>query len=842
MDQRGDSGFLSRRGAAHRMAVVLAVVLGIAAIATVSTGTFLLVRRQAELKAQNEEMSRALAEANQSREQAEAQRTATEVVAYRDALRLADECIKGFQAERAREALENAPRSLRNWEWGYLKRKLALPARVFQGHTKGVSHVEFSPDNTKLVTASADGTAIVWDLQTRDVLLHLKGHIAGVATAWLTEDGRRVVTESYDGTSRVWDAQTGQCERTLPVNPEALFRLRANSGTVRFVTRTDWEALLWDVHSTEPVRRFEVNKMRLKSAWMSPSGEQVVLLLNNGRLCVFDANSGDLLLTTDGEQATFSEDGMQFFIREKYRTSIWNTTTWERMKKELPKDADMDWQEESSSKPEIALNNHRRRSTFEQHYVYSPDLQYVAGFDGRALTIRDTITNEESIRIDTKSDPLRTVCWNPAGSALLGVTKSGVVTVWDGSTGSPIASLVDDRSTCPSSTAYFTTDGQGIVTHTATENPQGDCAADTLWDVSVLEAPRVRFRAGFAHYFVATTGNTISSRELIQRYSGDPLWYQESWKALEEIFDLGSAYADRYPLASAVNPTGDRAIAVFKDGAPGIWDIQNKQLLDPLYMSAKPWATLDWSRDGRWIASGGSDGAARVWPAEPNAPCTDVWPEETEDLRARYAFDSTLYPLNMLWAMQHPEDMDSEAWRQLTSEDVVTVAAAAVSPSGKQVAVAGSDGSLSWWDLDLGQRLHWFRDPSAPIVSVEFGSDGATIVFTYADGNAQACDVVSGQRIGGLPADARAGDAIGNDRTQDSSQLRCASPDGTREFSLSRDGTLKVCDGKNGAELLSIPVPANVIAAFGIDADGQRLVIVYRDFTVRTVDAEPWDT
>ncbi|MCC6488642.1 MAG: hypothetical protein IT364_14185 [Candidatus Hydrogenedentes bacterium] len=380
------------------------------------------------------------------------------------------------------------------------------------------------------------------------------------------------------------------------------------------------------------------------------------------------------------------------------------------------------------------------------------------------------------------------------------------------------------------------------MTRSATTTPQSDCAADTLWDVSVLEAPRVRFRTGFLHHFVATTGNTMSSSELIQRYLGDPLWYQESWDALETIFNLGSAYADKYPLASAVNPTGNKAIAVFQDGSPGIWDIQSKQLLDPLYVPAKPWPTLDWSRDGRWIASGGSDGMARVWPAEPNAPCTDVWAEETEGLRARYSFDSTLYPLNMLWAMQHPEDIDSDAWRQLTSEDVVTVVSAAISPSGNQVAVAGSDGSLSWWDLISGKRLHWFRDQSAAIVNIGFGSDGATIISTYANAPAQVRDMASGELISILPPNAGTDSTADTDEKEDSSQPRRVSPDGTREFLVSRDGTLKVCNGKDGTELLTIPVPANAIATFGMSADAKRLVIVYRDFTVRTVDVDPWDT
>ncbi|MBC8726785.1 hypothetical protein F6X37_36610, partial [Paraburkholderia sp. 31.1] len=61
-----------------------------------------------------------------------------------------------------------------------------------------------------VVTASADGTARVWDAATGEVIAKLTGHQGPVFSAAFSPDGQRVVTASADGTARVWDAATGE--------------------------------------------------------------------------------------------------------------------------------------------------------------------------------------------------------------------------------------------------------------------------------------------------------------------------------------------------------------------------------------------------------------------------------------------------------------------------------------------------------------------------------------------------------------------------------------------------------------------------------------------------------
>ena len=79
-------------------------------------------------------------------------------------------------------------------------------AIVLEGHTDIVWSAAFSPDGKRVVTASWDHTARVWDLSgPRPVATVLEGHTDFVLSAAFSPDGNRVVTASDDHTARVWD-------------------------------------------------------------------------------------------------------------------------------------------------------------------------------------------------------------------------------------------------------------------------------------------------------------------------------------------------------------------------------------------------------------------------------------------------------------------------------------------------------------------------------------------------------------------------------------------------------------------------------------------------------------
>jgi WD40 repeat protein len=90
-------------------------------------------------------------------------------------------------------------------------RESASLKRTLDGHSSLVSACAVTPDGRRVVSASADRTLKVWDLEAGRVIATLAGHAAGVSACAVTPDGRRVVSASADRTLKVWDLASARC-------------------------------------------------------------------------------------------------------------------------------------------------------------------------------------------------------------------------------------------------------------------------------------------------------------------------------------------------------------------------------------------------------------------------------------------------------------------------------------------------------------------------------------------------------------------------------------------------------------------------------------------------------
>jgi WD40 repeat protein len=89
----------------------------------------------------------------------------------------------------------------------------------------------FSPDGARIVTASNDGTARLWDATTGEEIIGLR-HEGSVSSAPFPPDGARIVTASEDGLRCSYCRRRTHAPRGMEVQTN--FRLRPVSSTATF--------------------------------------------------------------------------------------------------------------------------------------------------------------------------------------------------------------------------------------------------------------------------------------------------------------------------------------------------------------------------------------------------------------------------------------------------------------------------------------------------------------------------------------------------------------------------------------------------------------------------------
>jgi len=136
--------------------------------------------------------------------------------------------------------------------------------KILRDHRDRVWSAAFSPDGARVVTASDDKTARIWDVATGKAIAVLSGHSQVVTSAAFSPDGERVVTASEDNTARLWDAKTGAAIAVLRGHSSAVRSPAFSPDGARVVTASwDRTARIWDVSAIP-----QGNVFQIACAWL----------------------------------------------------------------------------------------------------------------------------------------------------------------------------------------------------------------------------------------------------------------------------------------------------------------------------------------------------------------------------------------------------------------------------------------------------------------------------------------------------------------------------------------------------------------------------------------------
>lgn len=208
------------------------------------------------------------------------------------------------------------------------------PLSVLAGHDSYLYFAAFSPDGSRVVTASDDRTARVWDARSAAQLVVLSGHDDQVVSAAYSPDGSRIVTASTDKTARIWDARSGVQLTVLSGHAKLVtFAAYSPDGTRIVTTSSDNTARIWDARTGAPVTILAGHGDSVRSAEYSPDGTRIVTASYDKTARIWDARTGRQLAVLFGHGgyvhfAAFSPDGTRIVTASYDKTAgIWDART-----------------------------------------------------------------------------------------------------------------------------------------------------------------------------------------------------------------------------------------------------------------------------------------------------------------------------------------------------------------------------------------------------------------------------------------------------------------------------------------------------------------------------------
>ena len=208
-------------------------------------------------------------------------------------------------------------------------------------------------------------------------------------------------------------------------------------------------------------------------------------------------------------------------------------------------------------------------------------------------------------------------------------------------------------------------------------------------------------------------------------------------------------------------PDGRTIAAITGDGRLGFWDVRTPAPLGALQTgtrASRPTA-LAFSRDGRWLASGGGGNILRLWDARRRIT-VETLERGVADLsfsRDGATLAATLREENFNGGLEILSVPDLELVRTLPAPPGTV---GRFSPDGRSLVYGDRQGRVWTFDTKTWKPRGRPLLAHGPVVAADQSADGRLLATTSVDGTARLWDIASGTPIGG-PLPGASGDMVG---------------------------------------------------------------------------------
>jgi WD40 repeat protein len=826
-----------RRAIRFRNGAIAALAL-LLIVASISAFVAIQQRNEAKLQALIANDQKALAEAQRDR----ALRSQSLFLAEKSAeLRQA-----GDTATAVRLALEALPKDLTAPDRPYVRQVEIALARalasnrekiVLRGHTAAIIALHFSPNGDRLITASKDGSARIWDVASGSEQVALSGGGGTVSDARFSPDGNRVLTFTQWGEARLWHASSGELIASINDQPQKLVVAAGSEPP----------------YQIEPEHYAAMDENKVFEARFSPDGDTIVAVRGDGRVCFWDGLNGApqgcvevqregsiRSITDEGFEVAFTSDGRSFVTAGDREVNLWDfekrrpyaSFAGHQIVRGIDISPNSKWLLVTDSMGWASLwdlSPPARRAVLSGHgdFLYgtiSPDGKsviigsedhtarlWVGPFYGDAGKLKATLSGHTA--------PVVHAAFSTDSTLVATASLDGSVRVWAADDGRLIETLRGHDG----SVLYVAFSPVGNTL--ATAGNDGTARLWTFGDIRtqfVLEIGKAGVDAGWS-----SDGKTLVTPH---GEASAQVWDATTGAPLAKMTGHGSAVVDAVFAADA-----DRAVTRAGDGAIRLWHAATGTLVRTLTSDGEAAEEMVLSADGRSLFARTGDNSAKVWSAEDGELIREFRSKDQRILGASMSPDGRLAAAAFASAGSlEKQSSEIRLWDVATGEMRARVTdrrerihQVGFTPDSSAIYATADDGTVRLWDLNgetIGSPLVAYQGLwDNPDLGVRFSGDGK-LMATFSDkkeSRIQIWNAMAGKVITVMEQD--------SDETTDIA----FSPNGVWLASGGYDGVVRLWDLKTGLLFAEFRGHSGSVRRVLFSPSGDRILTTATDGTAR---------
>ncbi|GAA4141918.1 WD40 repeat domain-containing protein [Actinomadura keratinilytica] len=578
---------------------------------------------------------------------------------------------------------------------------------VLEGHTDAVRNLAWSPDGSRIATASRDGTARIWDAATGDTVTVIDGHDDMVEMVAWSPDSTKVATASRDRTVGIWDAATGQRRASLTEATDVV-RCVAWSPDGRWVAAgsRDLVVRVYEAATARLIRELHGHADNILGLAWSPDGARLASGSHERAVRVWDVETGEQCAMLEGpedfvEGVAWHPDGEHVAAASGDQTvRFWHAAT---------------------GRQDMLIRAHEERVW---NVAWSPDGTRLAscGAD-RTARVWDPASAQEIAALRGHDGDVWGVSWSPDGSRLATASGDRTARVWHLTPRGVEETLLTGHRGPLRGAIHWSGARQQIVTCS-------DDGSVRFWDRESERQTVVISRHRDAVLGIASAGSVLFTCSADKTMTA---WDVRPGVPARMLWSVD--HADAVPEAIAL--AGDRLATAGRDRRIRLWSRADGSLLGEL-TGHRDWVTgVAWSPGGVLLASTSDDRTARIWDTG-NA-------RELTVLRGHDNWvDDVSWSPDERFVVTCSADRTARIWSAASGDQVAVleghearVHAVAWSPDGTRIATASYDRTVRVWDARRGTEVGIIGVHRDRVTSAVWTPDSRYVITGSFDGTAR---------------------------------------------------------------------------------------------------------